>query len=308
MVYRLFPVLATEYVGLSEAQAGIIYSLSAAVFLITGPVFGWVIDRHGRLPGIAWRSAANVGSSVLYLASPTFVGLAAARSVDDSGKAAFKPAWASAVAEIAAADKPRRGRRLGALDTSQSVGEAIGPALAGFLWQTGGIVALFGVRITIAVVAEIAALSVFGELKGRRRGLRPRPSPVTTAVAYLAPPTLALIVTVACLGYTSNWGTSGLPPANLAIVGGVALAGIVAGALAGGATAAAERRAVAREREEALGALAHDLRAPLAVIRGETELVLSQDDTPAEERRRSSATITEEVDQIDYLLRRRPGK
>lgn len=308
MVHGLFPVLATEYVGLNEAQAGVIYSLSAAVFLITGPVFGWVIDRHGRLPGIAWRSAANVGSSVLYLASPTFAGLAAARSVDDSGKAAFKPAWASAVAEIAAADKPRRGRRLGALDTSQSVGEAIGPALAGFLWQTGGIVALFGVRIAIAVVAEIAALRVFGELKGRR-GFRPRPSPAATAAAYLAPPTLALTVTAVWLGgYAPSWGTSGIPPANLALAGGVALAGIVAGALAGGATAAAERRAVAQEREEALGALAHDLRAPLAVIRGETELVLSQDDTPAEERRRSSATIIDEVDQIDHLLRRRPGK
>jgi MFS family permease len=308
MVHGLFPVLATEYVGLSAAQAGIIYSLSAAVFLVTGPVFGWVIDRHGRLPGIAWRSAANVGSSVLYLASPTFVGLAAARSVDDSGKAAFKPAWASAVAEIAAADKPRRGRRLGALDTSQSLGEAIGPALAGFLWQTGGIVALFGVRIAIAVVAEIAALRVFGELKGRR-GVRPRPSPTATAVAYLAPPTLALTATAAWLGYASGWGTSSIPPANLALAGGVALFGIVAGALAGGATAAAERRAVAREREEALGALAHDLRAPLTVIRGETELVLSQDDTPAEERRRSSATVTDEVDQIDHLLRRRhPGK
>jgi MFS family permease len=174
MLHGIFPILATEYVGLSAAEAGLIYSLSAVVFLVAGPFFGWMVDRRGRLVGIAWRSAANIGSSILYLFSPTFAGLALARSVDDSGKAAFRPAWASTMAEIAAADPPRRGRRLGALDTSQSVGEAVGPVLAGLLWQSGGIVALFGVRIAIAVVAEFAALRVFGELRGRR----PRCSPL----------------------------------------------------------------------------------------------------------------------------------
>ena len=61
-------------------------------------------------------------------------------------------------------DPQKSGRRLGVLDTSQSVGEAIGPALATILWQSGGVFALFGVRIVIAVVAEIMALGVFGEL------------------------------------------------------------------------------------------------------------------------------------------------
>jgi MFS family permease len=168
MVHGLFPVLATEYAGLSDAEAGLIYSLSAAVFLASGPAFGWLIDRRGRALGIAWRSVANIGSSFLYLTSPSFLGLAAARSVDDSGKAAFKPAWASAVAEISAINPQQRGKRLGVLDTSQSLGEAIGPALAGLLWQSGGVVALFAARIVIAVVAEISALRVFGEFKSLR--------------------------------------------------------------------------------------------------------------------------------------------
>ena len=168
MVHGMFPILATEYVGLNEAEAGIIYSLSAVVFLVAGPFFGWMVDRRGRLIGIAWRSAANIGSSILYLVSPTFVGLALARSVDDSGKAAFRPAWASTMIEIAASDPLRRGRRLGALDTSQNVGEAIGPVLAGLLWQSGGIFLLFGVRIGIAVIAELATLRVFGEIRGKK--------------------------------------------------------------------------------------------------------------------------------------------
>ncbi|HEX2729620.1 MAG TPA: MFS transporter [Rubrobacteraceae bacterium] len=171
MVHGIFPILATQYAGLSAAEAGLIYSLSAAFFVFGGPAFGWLIDRYGRLIGIAWRSAANIGSSVMYIAFPSFAGLAAARFFDDSGKGAFRPAWASAMASIAGKDPKQSGRRLGLLDTSQSVGEAIGPALAMVLWQTGGVFALFGVRIAIAVVAELAALRVFGELRiGKLKG------------------------------------------------------------------------------------------------------------------------------------------
>jgi MFS family permease len=168
MVHGLFPILATEYAGLSEAEAGLIYSFSAAFFLVGGPLFGWLIDRYGRILGITWRSAANIGSSFMYIALPNFIGLAAARSFDDSGKGAFRPAWASTIASIAARDPQRSGRRLGVLDTSQSMGEAIGPALATLLWQSGGVFALFAVRIVIAVVAEVMALRVFGEL-GKHR-------------------------------------------------------------------------------------------------------------------------------------------
>jgi MFS family permease len=167
MVHGLFPVLATEYAGLSDEQAGLIYSLSAVVLLVSGPGFGWLIDRYGRLIGLAWRSTANIGSSFLYLASPTFVGLALARAVDDSGKAAFRPAWAAAMAQIANADPRRSGQRLGVLDASQSVGETIGPILAGILWESGGgVVVLFGVRIAIALAAELMSLYAFGELRG----------------------------------------------------------------------------------------------------------------------------------------------
>jgi MFS family permease len=170
MVHGLFPILATEYAGLSEAEAGLIYSFSAAFFLVGGPLFGWLIDRYGRIFGIAWRSAANIGSSFMYIAFPNFIGLAVARSFDDSGKGAFRPAWASTIAGIAARDPQKSGRRLGVLDASQSVGEAIGPALATILWQSGGVFALFAVRIAIAVVAEIMALRVFGELEKRMLG------------------------------------------------------------------------------------------------------------------------------------------
>jgi MFS family permease len=82
------------------------------------------------------------------------------------------PAWASAITDIAAKDPPRKGRRLGTLDAMQEIGEIAGPALAGILWQTGGVFVLFGVRIAIAIIAEISAIAVFGELRNYRPGLR----------------------------------------------------------------------------------------------------------------------------------------
>ena len=120
----------------------------------------------------------------MYIAFPTFIGLATARSFDDSGKGAFRPALASTIARIASKDPQKSGRRLGVLDTSQSVGEAIGPALATVLWQSGGVFALFGVRIVIAVVAEILALRVFGELG--KHVLRPLRRDVGNSRRYTA--------------------------------------------------------------------------------------------------------------------------
>jgi MFS family permease len=175
MVHGIFPVLATTYAGLSNAQAGLIYAISTAVFCVAGPVFGWLSDRSGRAVALSLRSVCNVASSLLYVVLPSFAGLTVARCVDDSGKAAFRPAWASYITELASADRARQGRRLGALDTATSFGELVGPILAGILWQTGGILALFGVRIVIAIIAEIAALRVFHQLGRPRIAHRPPP-------------------------------------------------------------------------------------------------------------------------------------
>lgn len=302
MVHGIFPVLATEYAGLSEAEAGLIYTLSAVVFLAAGPAFGWLTDHHGRLAVMGARSAANIGSSLLYLLSPTFGGIAAARAVDDAGKAAFRPAWASSVAEIASADPRNNGRRLGVLDTAETAGEVIGPALAGVLWQSGGVVALFIVRIAIAVVAELAAVRVFGELSGRR----PHPSPRLTALAYLTPPLVAFAIIVGWLGMASEWGTASSRVADLVLCTVVMLAGFLAGALAGRFAFAAERRVTDMAQEEALSDLRHDVRGSLSVIRGEVELVLSQGDVPDDARRTSGASVIEEVERVEEILLRRP--
>jgi hypothetical protein len=54
----------------------------------------------------------------------------------------------------------------------QEIGEIAGSALDGILWQTGGVFVLFGVRIAIAIIAEISAIAVLGGLRNYRPRLR----------------------------------------------------------------------------------------------------------------------------------------
>ncbi|HSB70868.1 MAG TPA: hypothetical protein VLT62_16200 [Candidatus Methylomirabilis sp.] len=130
-----------------------------------------------------------------------------------------------------------------------------------------------------------------------------RRRPVSTAAAYLLPAAVATVA--ACFVMISGAGPFETTPARLGLGGGILLAGLAAGALAGRAASSAERRAFIREYEQRLDDLDHDLRAPMTIIRGEVELVLSQEDIPVAERRRSSTAIIERLETLEALLRRR---
>ena len=172
MLTNLFPLLAVEYAGLTEAQAGAIYGLSTIVVL-SGPGFGWLSDNVSRKLVMSVRSVANIVSSVIYLVAPNFAGMAAGRTLDDMGKAAFRPAWGALMAQVSDYDRRRRARTMGYLSVGEDAGEVAGPILAGFLWSTWGVPALLGVRIALSVVTEIYTIAVTGALgKSRRRRQR----------------------------------------------------------------------------------------------------------------------------------------
>ena len=140
MVQSLFPLIVAERTGLGKAEIGLIYTMSMGVVVIAGPLLGWVSDMISRRLVFAVRSVASVLSSVLYCVLPGFWGMTASRMVDDIGKAAFKPAWGSVMSDVTRnAGKLRRGRLVSYLDTAESLGEAIGPILAGVIWQNGGL-------------------------------------------------------------------------------------------------------------------------------------------------------------------------
>ena len=180
MLNTFFPILATEYAGLSAAQAGGLYTIGALASL-SGPAFGWVSDNVSRALVLQLRSAANVLSSVLYLVAPNLTGFAAGRLLDDLGKAAFRPAWGSMMAHVSSFDRRRRAQTMGYMSSGEDAGEMLGPILAGLLWSTGGVAVLMAGRIVLAVGAE-----AYTVVLGRRLGDEPPDEPA--AVHDRAPP------------------------------------------------------------------------------------------------------------------------
>ena len=158
MLHGLFPVLATQYAGLSEAEAGLIYLVSAVVILVSGPLFGWLSDNVSGKAVLFVRSLANVFSSVAYLVAPNLAGVATGKIVDDVGKAAFNPAWGSLMAHVASFDRKRRARTMSLMSMGDDAGEIVGPILTGFLWSTWGVAIMFAVRIGLAVITEVYAI------------------------------------------------------------------------------------------------------------------------------------------------------
>ncbi len=170
LMANLFPLFATEYVGLSPAAVGGVYAVGA-VLALSGPLWGWLADRFNRHVVLSFRSLANVGSSVLYLVAPNLGGVAAGKALDDAGKAAFRPAWGSLMASVAHQDRARRARVMAWLGMGEDAGEVVGPMVAGLLWSAWGVPALLVFRIAVAIVAEVGTFVTM-----RRYGAEP-PSP-----------------------------------------------------------------------------------------------------------------------------------
>ena len=169
MLTSLFPIIATEYAGLSTAEAGLLYLVTPALAL-TGPIWGWVADRLSRSAVLSFRSIANVLSALVYLVSPTLAGVWVGKSMDDLGKAAFRPAWGSLMAEVSGRDRKNRARVMGYLTSGEDAGDIVAPVLAGLLWSVWGVPALLVGRMLVAGVTEVYAIG----LERRQRQVSPR--------------------------------------------------------------------------------------------------------------------------------------
>lgn len=165
---NLFPVIASRYLGLGPAQIGGIMLATTVVVIVGGPICGWLSDHVSRRLVLGVRALANGLSSVLYLLLPGLVGVAVAKSVDDFGKAAFRPAWGSMMAEVASHDPTRRARTMALIELGEDGGDALGPILAGALLAVGGLPLMLGVRVAMAVVTEVAAQATDRSLLGVR--------------------------------------------------------------------------------------------------------------------------------------------
>lgn len=176
MLKGLFPILATQYGGLNEAQTGSIYIASTIVLLVSGPLFGWLSDRGNRKLVLMVRSIGNTISSIIYIFAPNFIGITAGKLVDDIGKSAFRPAWGSLMAHISSFDKRRRAQTMSWMILGEDAGTIVGPILAGLLWTTWGLPIMLSARVVLAIVTEVYAayLDRLLENQERGRGTQPR--------------------------------------------------------------------------------------------------------------------------------------
>jgi uncharacterized protein YjbI with pentapeptide repeats/MFS family permease len=167
MLSGLLPILMTEYAGLSEAEAGIVFTISSIVTLLSGPMFGWLADNFNRKLVLSIRSIANVFSSVIYMAGANFWGVSLAKAVDDMGKAAFRPAWGTLLAQVSSLDRRRKARIITYMDMGDDIGSIAAPILAGLIWNAYGLTVLMLVRIVLAIATEIYAI-VLAEPRGKQ--------------------------------------------------------------------------------------------------------------------------------------------
>lgn len=161
MMRGLFPIIATQYAHLTERQAGFAAGASTVAILAAGPIFGWLSDNFSRKLSLSTRSIANMVSSLLYIYTPSFSGFLTAKVMDDTGKAAFKPAWGAMMAEVSDADPSSRGRTISYIDSASTVGEVMGPMISGVLMAMFGVPVMLGVRVAISLIVEIQALITF---------------------------------------------------------------------------------------------------------------------------------------------------
>jgi len=138
----------------------VVYAVSTLVTIFSGPIFGWLSDNVSRKLVLMVRGVANTFSSILYVVAPTFAGIGVAKTLDDMGKAAFRPAWGALMAQISSFDKRNRARTMSWMSMGEDAGGVLAPMLAGFLWGTWGIAALMGSRVLLAIVAEVYAIVV----------------------------------------------------------------------------------------------------------------------------------------------------
>lgn len=156
LMANLLPVLAVEHMGLSPAAASSMYAVTAVIAL-SGPAWGWVADRVSLKLVLGVRAVGNVLSSMIWLAVPTHAGLVAGKAVDDTGKAAFRPAWGAIMARVSALDPARRSQTLALMSTAEDVGELGAPIVAGLVWSIWGLPTLLIARGAAGLVAELYA-------------------------------------------------------------------------------------------------------------------------------------------------------
>jgi MFS family permease len=199
MLSGLFPLIVTDYAGLSDGVLSMLYIVGTAA-AFTGPIFGWLSDHVGNKIVLSIRSTANILSSALYIVAPSVLGVGVGKALDDMGKAAFKPAWGAMMAQVSNLDRKRRARMFGYMTSGEDAGEIVAPIFAGFLANAWGFPVMLGARIVLAAATEVYTVVVSHKYLEEEA-----PGPRTFRMRLALPLRAALGV---ALGFGTGWMVS----------------------------------------------------------------------------------------------------
>ena len=162
---------------LSGEQYGLIISGFSIAYMISNPVWGWILDRAGLRRGmaaaVAWWTAASLAHSL----AGGFWSFGAARAALGLGEGATFPGGLRAVVQTLGSEQ--RGRGLAVAYSGGSLGALITPLVVTpiFLWWGWRAAFWFTGLIGMAWLAMWAVVS-------RRKDIRePRPEPVRAGAA-----------------------------------------------------------------------------------------------------------------------------
>ncbi|HEX2912543.1 MAG TPA: MFS transporter [Chloroflexia bacterium] len=170
----VMPVMAKR---LAELGAGVdILGFMAMAFAIgqflLAPFMGGLADRFGRKPLILVALAGTVLANLAFLlvsSSEAYIGV---RFFQGAIGAGLLPASMGIVGDIFPENK--RAQWVGILMGSYGIGFIFGPGIGGFLYDSFGFVAPFGVSAILALLALIFSLIVVPETRTREARLQAR--------------------------------------------------------------------------------------------------------------------------------------
>lgn len=135
MIIPIIPFYIDKF-GASQSQIGLLFAIDAAGLLITTPFWGIVSDRYGRKFPIIFGLIGLAVSTVFLGFGTNLTELYIARLLQGICSAAT---WTSSLALLADfSPSEERGKSMGIVMASISVGSLLGSPIGGLLFETGG--------------------------------------------------------------------------------------------------------------------------------------------------------------------------
>jgi MFS family permease len=169
MITAFLPVYAVERVGLSPAQAGLLFGAQMTTTILARPMFGRLSDQVGRRPMIVAGLVTCATAVALFAPSGGFAPLLVCSAIYGAGLAITTTSTAALITDLA--DRSRYGAAHGLFGTIFDIGDATGPIAGGLVAARFGYEALFYMSAMMALsLAALFAVTSRGWQSATREG------------------------------------------------------------------------------------------------------------------------------------------